>query len=57
MEISDHTPFLIDSGQPSSNNNAPLFKFELGWLQRDEFMEMVKDAWISVHDGGDMMRS
>jgi hypothetical protein len=57
MEISDHTPFLIDSGQPSLSNNAPLFKFELGWLQRDEFMEMVKDAWISVHDGGDMMRS
>jgi endonuclease/exonuclease/phosphatase family metal-dependent hydrolase len=49
-EISDHTPLIIDSGQPSSSNNAPLFKFELVWLLRDGFMEMVKDVWNSVHD-------
>jgi hypothetical protein len=33
--ISDHTPLLIDSAQPSSSNNIPIFKFELGWLYGD----------------------
>jgi hypothetical protein len=33
--ISDHTPLLIDSAQPSSSNNMPMFKFELGWFYGD----------------------
>jgi exonuclease III len=40
--ISDHTPLLIDMGQSSTGNNIPMFKFELGWLLRDGFMDMVR---------------
>jgi hypothetical protein len=55
-EILDHTPLLIDSGQPSSSNNVPMFKFELGWLLRDGFMDMVSEIWNSVYHREDMMR-
>jgi hypothetical protein len=42
--ISDHTPLLIDTGQSSSGNNIPMFKFEFGWLLRDGFMDMVREV-------------
>jgi hypothetical protein len=44
--ISDHTPLLVDTGQPSQSNNAPMFKFELGWLLRDGFMGIVSGCGI-----------
>jgi hypothetical protein len=28
--ISNHTVLIIDAGKPSSGNNPPMFKFELG---------------------------
>ena len=36
-EISDHTPLLLDGGEPSHRGNVRNFKFELGWLSRDVF--------------------
>jgi hypothetical protein len=39
--ISDDIPLLIDTSKSSPSNNAPMFKFELGWLLREGFMEMV----------------
>jgi hypothetical protein len=44
--ISDHTLLILDTGKPSSSNIAPMFKFELGWLLRDGFLEMVRDVWV-----------
>jgi hypothetical protein len=26
----------------------PMFKFKLGWLLRDVFIEMVKDIWVNT---------
>jgi hypothetical protein len=46
-EISDHTPLLFSTNSPSSAYQ-PQFKFELGWLLRDGFREMVRDVWLSV---------
>jgi hypothetical protein len=43
-EISDHTPLLFSTNNPSSNYQ-PQFKFELGWLLRDGFCEMVSNVW------------
>jgi hypothetical protein len=42
--FSDHAPILLTTGiaKPSSNHR---FKFELGWLQRDGFHDMVKKVW------------
>ena len=49
-EISDHTPLFLNTGDPSTST-CPMFKFELGWLLRDGFMDMVRDIWLSVNDG------
>ena len=45
-EISDHTPLLLDTGSPNLNRQH-LFKFELGWLLRDGFYEIVENVWKS----------
>ena len=44
-EISYHTPLLLDGGEPSHRGNVRNFKFELGWLSRDGFFELVKEVW------------
>jgi hypothetical protein len=40
-EISDHTPLLLDTGDGTHGNKQSEFKFELGWLLRDDFYELV----------------
>ena len=50
-EISDHTPLLLDGGEPSHRGNARNFKFELGWLTRDRFFDLVKEDWESENRG------
>ena len=37
-EISDHTPLLLDAREASHRSNSRNFKFELGWLTRDGFL-------------------
>jgi hypothetical protein len=54
-DISNHTPLLLDTGRAPSSNSQPLFKFELGWLLRDGFTDMVKEIWESVDDEVDSM--
>jgi hypothetical protein len=36
---------LLNSSEPSFIATQPMFKFELGCLLRDGFVEMVKDIW------------
>jgi hypothetical protein len=43
-EISDHTPLIFSTNNPFSTYQ-PQFKFELGWLLRDGFCEMVSQVW------------
>jgi hypothetical protein len=50
-EISDHTPLLLDAGTPSHRGNARNFQFELGWLTRDGFFDLVKGVWESENRG------
>ena len=54
-EISDHTPLLLDGGEPSHRGNVRNFKFELGWLSRDGFFELVKEVWESENRGRSLM--
>ena len=42
-EISDHTPLLCNTNS-SSQTYQHQFKFELGWLLRDGFCDMVRDV-------------
>ena len=50
-EISYHTPLLLDTGEPSHRGNVWNFKFELAWLTRDGFFELVKEVWESKNRG------
>jgi hypothetical protein len=50
-EVSDHTPLLLNSGDPSLMATQPMFRFELGWLFREGFMDIVRDIW--THTVGD----
>ena len=54
-DISDHTPLLLNTGVASSDSNQPTFKFELGWLLRDGFMDMVKKVWSEEDIGSTPM--
>jgi exonuclease III len=54
-EISDHTPLLINTGHNHSCSNHTMFKFELGWLLRDGFADMVKNIWSNEVVSGTAM--
>jgi len=53
-EISDHTPLLMNTNQPSSANQ-PNFKFELGWLLQNGFCDMVREIWQNVQHAGTLL--
>jgi len=40
-EISDYTPLLLDTSNGTHGNKQSGFKFELGWLLREDFNELV----------------
>ena len=42
--LSDHAPILLTTGNPTPQRRRP-FKFELGWLCRDGFSDMIKFIW------------
>jgi hypothetical protein len=42
-EISDHTPLLLNIGESTYAHKHHTFKFELGWLLRDGFLDMIRD--------------
>jgi hypothetical protein len=55
-DISDHTHLLLNTSRAPSSGSQPLFKFELGWLLRDGFGDMVKEICESVNDEEGSMR-
>lgn len=44
-DISDHTPLLLNTKDKQTSCNHQTFKFELGWLLRDGFLDMIKEIW------------
>ena len=48
---SDHTPLLLNTGASSQFGSQPPFRFELGWLIREGFYEMVANIWQKDHRG------
>ena len=44
QDLSDHAPILLTTGLPRPPSNRR-FKFELGWLHREGFLELVKKVW------------
>jgi hypothetical protein len=47
-QVSDHTHLLLNSGESSLMATQHMFKFELRWLLKDGFMEMVRDIWTNT---------
>ena len=50
-DISDHTPLILNSGDNLASSVQPEFKFELGWLLREGFWEMVTQIWSKEYGG------
>jgi hypothetical protein len=50
-EVSDHTPLLLSSSEPLSIATQHLFKFKLGWLFRDGFIDMIQNIWSNTKVG------
>jgi hypothetical protein len=55
-DILDHTPLLLDTGHTSPGSNYNMFKFELGWLLRDGFADMVENIWSNEAAGQTTMQ-
>jgi hypothetical protein len=44
-EISDHAPLLLSTGEKLKVVRQQPFIFELGWLLKEGFFELVSDVW------------
>jgi hypothetical protein len=47
-EIYDHAPFLLNTGEQTNAHTQPMFKFELGWLLHEGFIDMIRDIWSNT---------
>ena len=43
--VSDHTPLLLETGDPSFTGHAKQFKMEISWLSHEGFKERVTEIW------------
>jgi hypothetical protein len=55
-EISDHTPLLLSLEERGRTKKQPPFKFELGWLLKDGFFEVVSEVWRKENRGATAMQ-
>jgi hypothetical protein len=55
-EISDHTPLLLSTGEKAKPKKQPPFKFELGWLLKEGFFEVVSEVWNKETRGNTQMQ-
>uniref|UniRef100_A0A452Z307 Uncharacterized protein n=1 Tax=Aegilops tauschii subsp. strangulata TaxID=200361 RepID=A0A452Z307_AEGTS len=51
----DHTPLLVDSGEATHVGNRNTFSFELGWFERERFMELIATEWARDSGGSSNM--
>jgi hypothetical protein len=55
-EISDHTPLLLSTEAKAKPKKQPPFKFELGWLLKEGFFEVVSEVWNKETRGSTPMQ-
>jgi hypothetical protein len=53
--LSDHTLLLLNTRESNTCNHTTPFKFELRWLLREDFYDMVATIWFSVTVGSTAM--
>ena len=49
--ILDHTPLLVDSGEATHVANKNAFSFELGWFEKENFLEIIAREWAKPVSG------
>ena len=49
--ISDHTPLLVDFGEATHVGNKNVFSFELGWFEKEGFMDLIETEWTRGRGG------
>jgi hypothetical protein len=54
-ELSDHTPLLLDTCN-ASHRGCQMFKFELSWLTREGFHDIVTKVWREESRGDTPMK-
>jgi hypothetical protein len=50
-EISDHTPLLLSLGEKGKAKKSAPFKFELSWLLKEGFFDVVHEVWRKENRG------
>jgi hypothetical protein len=55
-EIFDHTPLLLRLGEKAIAKKSALFKFELGWLLKEGFFDVVSKVWRKESRGTTSMQ-
>uniref|UniRef100_A0A0A8ZJ87 Endonuclease/exonuclease/phosphatase domain-containing protein n=1 Tax=Arundo donax TaxID=35708 RepID=A0A0A8ZJ87_ARUDO len=50
-DISDHGPLFLDSRDASHRGNLKHFEFELCWLTREGFNDLVAKVWKNENKG------
>jgi hypothetical protein len=55
-EISDHKPLLLSLGKKAKAKKSTPFKFELGWLLREVFFDVVSEVWRKESRGTTSMQ-
>jgi hypothetical protein len=50
-EISDHMALLLDTREKGVGKDKNAFNFELGWLLKDGFFELVSKVWHKERKG------
>jgi hypothetical protein len=55
-DVSDHTPLLLSTGDGVKLKMLAPFKFELGWLLKEGFFEMVSEVWTKERNGNSPMQ-
>jgi hypothetical protein len=55
-EISDHTPLLLCLREGTKRKGPPPFKFELGWLLKEGFSDVVSEVWKKENKGNTSMQ-
>ena len=46
--VSDHTPLLLETGDPAFWGHPKQFKMELSWLSHEDFKEKDKEIWSQL---------
>ena len=55
-EISDHTPLLLNTREEEKGGRQPMFKFELSWLLKENFFDMVSEVWNKEKRGNNALQ-